>query len=73
MPSDLPANLLSDDNFGDGGKNRIKRDINIKAGRCIDIDAATHSIYLARGTGLIWRRQMYAYAQVSTLLIFDLL
>ncbi len=30
-------------------------------GSCIDIDARTGPIYLARGTGLVWRRKTYAY------------
>jgi hypothetical protein len=73
MPSDLPANLLSDGNLGDGETYRLKRDINIKAGRCIDIDATTLSIFVAKGTGLVWRRKMTAYGKVYTLLIFDVL
>ena len=39
--------------------------MNIGSGTCIDIDGRTHSIFLARGTGLVWRRRMSAYAQTG--------
>ncbi|GLI81886.1 hypothetical protein PoHVEF18_010280 [Penicillium ochrochloron] len=54
-----------DGKFGDGDKYRTQRDINIKSGRCIDINSSTESIWLGRGTGLAWRRKMTAYSETG--------
>ena len=39
--------------------------MNIAEGSCIDMDGRTMSIYLARGTGLVWRRSMAAYEKTG--------
>ncbi|KAA8573426.1 hypothetical protein EYC84_005012 [Monilinia fructicola] len=49
----------------DGKENRVSSNVNIPIDTCISIDGKTHSIYLARGTGLVWRRGMVAYSQTG--------
>ncbi|KAI9933162.1 hypothetical protein MW887_007633 [Aspergillus wentii] len=49
--------------YKDGEKGRIEHAIDIKKGKCISIDARTDSIWLGRGTGLVWRRKMTAYSK----------
>jgi hypothetical protein len=56
--------LTSDGNWGDGKAYRSSSNVDIKAGTCIDINASTNSIWLGRGTGLVWRRKMTAYSEV---------
>ncbi|RDL38631.1 uncharacterized protein BP5553_02971 [Venustampulla echinocandica] len=50
---------------GDSSRNKISSAVDIKKGRCIYIDGETHSIYLARATGLVWRWAVHAYAQTG--------
>ncbi|KAF7166141.1 hypothetical protein CNMCM5623_010018 [Aspergillus felis] len=52
-----------DGNWGDGNAYRSSRSIDIKPGTCVDINASTNSIWLGRGTGLVWRRKMTAYSE----------
>ena len=66
-PSFIPIAYVLSDSDGRGGDGfkyhePLSSAVDIGDGVCIDIDGRTHSIYLARGTGLVWRRQMTAYA-----------
>ena len=55
----------SDGSYGNTEKYRIDSNVGIPSKKCIDIDGRTHSIYLARGIGLINRRKMTAYSQTG--------
>ncbi|GFF52066.1 LOW QUALITY PROTEIN: hypothetical protein IFM46972_09446 [Aspergillus udagawae] len=57
--------LTSDGNWGDGKAYRSSSNVDIKAGTCVDINASTNSIWLGRGTGLVWRRKMTAYSETG--------
>ncbi|GIC90476.1 uncharacterized protein Aud_006910 [Aspergillus udagawae] len=54
-----------DGNWGDGKAYRSSSNVDIKAGTCVDINASTNSIWLGRGTGLVWRRKMTAYSETG--------
>lgn len=68
--STLTDIYFSDGKYGDVPTNRIDRAVNIKSGHCISIDSSANSIWLGRGTGLVWRRKLTAYSEVWLFALF---